>query len=141
MEELFAYALLYCEGFDVWTSYTDALDKLFIENPENEEYLSLEGMTPKEAVMHSIFLMHKMHKSEFDAEYFGKILMKSLQQIYENIDIEVFGRKAYSLWKKLPKHIDREDPFWVLSYADECLAYGDEHQCRQLYEHAMHYYD
>ena len=50
MEELFVYALLYSEGFDVWSSYADILDKLFIEDTKNDTYLSLEGMTPKEAV-------------------------------------------------------------------------------------------
>ena len=37
MEELFVYALLYSEGFDVWPLYADMLDKLFIEDPENEK--------------------------------------------------------------------------------------------------------
>lgn len=138
MEKLFVYALLYSEGFDVWASYADILDMLFIENLENEEYLSLEMMRPKEAVLHSISVMYR---SEFDSEYFGKILMKSLQQIYENISIEVFAKKMYSLWKKLPQHICKEEPFFTLSYADDCLSYGDEYQCRQLYEKAMYYYD
>ncbi|RKI93172.1 hypothetical protein D7V94_04110 [Parablautia intestinalis] len=138
MEKLFVYALLYSEGFDVWASYADTLDMLFIENLENEEYLSLEMMRPKEAVLHSISVMYG---SEFDSEYFGKILMKSLQQIYENISIEVFAKKMYSLWKKLPQHICKEEPFFTLSYADDCLSYGDEYQCRQLYEKAMYYYD
>ena len=138
MEKLFVYALLYSEGFDVWASYADTLDRLFIENLENEEYLSLEMMRPKEAVLHSISVMYR---SEFDSEYFGEILMKSLQQIYENISIEVFAKKMYSLWKKLPQHICKEEPFFTLSYADDCLSYGDEYQCRQLYEKAMYYYD
>ncbi|NBI92513.1 hypothetical protein D3Z45_18555 [Lachnospiraceae bacterium] len=138
MEKLFVYALLYSEGFDVWASYADTLDMLFIENLENEEYLSLEMMRPKEAVLHSISVMYR---SELDSEYFGKILMKSLQQIYKNISIEVFAKKMYSLWKKLPQHICKEEPFFTLSYADDCLSYGDEYQCRQLYEKAMYYYD
>ena len=138
MEKLFVYALLYSEGFDVWASYADTLDMLFIENLENEEYLSLEMMRPKEAVLHIISVMYR---SELYSEYFGKILMKSLQQIYKNISIEVFAKKMYSLWKKLPQHICKEEPFFTLSYADDCLSYGDEYQCRQLYEKAMYYYD
>ena len=46
MEKLFVYALLYSEGFDMWAMYSNTLDKLFIENPEDENYLSLEGMAP-----------------------------------------------------------------------------------------------
>ena len=50
MEELFVYALLYSEGFDVWPLYANKLDRLFMEDMENEAYLTLEGMAPKEAV-------------------------------------------------------------------------------------------
>ncbi len=138
MEELFVYALLCSEGVDMWGMYSQALDRLFIENPGNEDYLSLEEMTPKEAVLHSIAVMRR---TEFNSEYFGKILMKSLQQVYENTALEVFARNMYSLWGKLPEIICEEEPFFTLSYADDCLSYGDEHQCRQLYENAMHYYD
>lgn len=137
MEKLFVYALLYSEGFDVWAMYSDTLDKLFIENPEDENYLSLEGMAPKEAVLHTIAIMHR---NTFDTGYFGKILMESLRQIYENIRLETFAKKMYSLWNKLPGFVDKEEPFFTLCYADDCLSYGDEYQCRQLYEKAMNYY-
>ncbi len=138
MEELFVYALLYSEGFDVWPLYADTLDKLFMEDLENETFLSLEGMTPKEAVLHTIAVMHG---SEFDTESFGKILMGSLLQIYENTEIKLFAERMYSLWSKLPWHIGQYEPFLTLCYADDCLSYHDGEQCRQLYEKAMHYYD
>ena len=137
MEKLFVYALLYSEGFDMWAMYSNTLDKLFIENPEDENYLSLEGMAPKEAVLHTITIMHR---NTFDTGYFGKILMESLRQIYENIRLEIFAKKMYSLWNKLPGFVDKEEPFFTLCYADDCLSYGDEYQCRQLYEKAMNYY-
>lgn len=138
MEELFVYALLYSEDFDVWSLYVSTLDKLFIENPENEIYLSLEGMTPKDAVLHTISIMLE---NKFDTEYFGKILMKALWQIYENIDIKLFTEKMHSLWNKLPWPIDQTEPFVTLCYAGDCLSYHDEEQCRRLYEKAMHYYN
>lgn len=138
MEELFVYALLYSEGFDVWSLYADVLDKLFLENIENETYLSLEGMTPKEAVLHTLSVMDR---SEFDTECFGKILMRSLLRIYESIDIDLFAKKMYSLWNKLPQGIGQKEPFLTLCYADDCLFYHDEEQCRKLYEKAMCYYD
>lgn len=138
MEELFVYALLYSEGFDAWSSYADTLDKLFMEDLENETFLSLEGMTPKDAVLHTIAVMYG---SEFDTESFGKILMRSLLPIYENTNLEIFAEKMYSLWNKLPRRIDEHEPFFTLCYADDCLSYHDEEQCRELYEKAMHYYD
>ena len=138
MEELFVYALLYSEGFDVWPLYADKLDRLFMEDMENEAYLTLEGMAPKEAVLHTLSIMEG---SNFDTEYFGKILMRSLLRIYEDTDIAVFAGKMYSLWNKLPRDTGREEPFLTLCYADDCLSYHDEAQCRKLYEKAMRYYD
>ena len=138
MEELFVYALLYSEGFDVWLLYADKIDKLFVEYMEYETYLSLEGMTPKGAVLHTLSIMDR---NEFDTEYFGKILMRSLLRIYESMDLALFAGKMYSLWNKLPRDIGRREPFLTLCYADDCLSYHDEEQCRKLYEKAMCYYE
>ena len=91
MEELFVYALLYSEGFDMWPSYTGTLDKLFIEDPENEIYLSLEGMAPKEAVLHTLSIMDE---SEFDMESFGKILMQSLLSYHDEEQCRLLYEKA-----------------------------------------------
>ena len=51
MEELFVYALLYSEGFDVWSLYADKLDRLFMEDMENETCLTLEGMADRKSVV------------------------------------------------------------------------------------------
>ena len=67
--------------------------------------------------------------------------MWSLLRIYEDTDIAVFAGKMYSLWNKLPRDTGREEPFLTLCYADDCLSYHDEAQCRKLYEKAMRYYD
>ncbi len=70
MEELFVYALLYSEGFDVWSLYADKLDRLFMEDMENETYLTLEGMAPKEAGLHTLSIMqlrHRIFREDIDA--------------------------------------------------------------------------
>ena len=67
--------------------------------------------------------------------------MRSLLRIYESIDIALFAKKMYSLWNKLPRDIGQKEPFLTLCYADDCLSYHDEEQCRKLYEKAMCYYD
>lgn len=64
--------------------------------------------------------------SEGDTGRFGKILMKSLRRIYEELSLEVFGRKMYSLWMKLLGRIGQEKPFFTFCYADDCLSYGDK---------------
>lgn len=138
MEELFVHALLYSEDLEDWTAYEHTLDKLFMENPENREYLFLEEMTPKEAVLHTIAVMNR---GAFDVELFGKRLMEALRPVYQSSRLDVFAKKMYFLWNKLPPHIDQEEPFFDLSYADDYLSYGDEYTCRQIYEKVLHYYD
>lgn len=131
------YALLYCEGFDVWPMYAETLDQFFLKDPENEEYLALEKMIPKEAVLHSLAVMGR---EKWDVNSFGRVLVKSLGLIYENTELELFSKKMCSLWNKLPMSISMEEPFWPLSYAFEYLPH-DEKGCRQLREKVLHYYD
>ncbi|MCM1286245.1 MAG: hypothetical protein NC213_07805 [Acetobacter sp.] len=138
MEELFVYALLCAEGIDMWDAYAKTLDKLFMEDIDNDIYFSLEEMELKDSILHYISIMYQC---EFKIEYFGKILMQSLQRIYETMHIELFAKKMYSLWNKLPQLICEKEPFFILAYADDCLSYGDKSQCEKLYEIAMHYYD
>ena len=138
MEELFAYALLFSEGYDFWKQYSERLDKLFLESPDNEEYLYLETLkSPKEAVLHIIAVMSE---TSFDTDLFGRTLMKLLGQIYEKSDLADFGTRMYSLWVKLPKSIGENEPFFTLCFADDYLLW-DEEQGRKLYEKAIHYYD
>ena len=40
----------------------------------------------------------------------------------------------YSLWEKLPEHIQDIEPFKVLCYADDSLSWGDENQAKNIYE-------
>lgn len=138
MEELFAYALLFSEGYDFWKQYSEQLDKLFLESPDNEEYLYLETLkSPKEAALHIIAVMSE---ASFDTDLFGRTLMKLIGQIYEKSDLADFGTRMYSLWVKLPKNIEQNEPFFTLCYADDYLSWNKE-QCRKLYEKAIHYYD
>lgn len=68
--------------------------------------------------------------------------MSVLKPIYNQCEIEEFGKKMYELWKRLPSSIEYgENPFFVLNYADDCLSYGDEKQCRELYESMLNYYE
>lgn len=139
MEELFVYALLFCVGYDFWDQYKVQLDSLFLRFPDNEKYLFLEGSkSPKEAALH---IISAMSGQPFDAEAFGRTLMKQIGQIYEKSDLTEFAGRMYLLWKAFPGKIYQEEPFFTFSYADDSLSYGDEKQCRALYERAIHYYD
>lgn len=80
---------------------------------------------------------------EFDSNVFGKALVSGLEKLYKSdtITIQEFGERCYRLWNSLPATINRQEPFWTLSYADDCLSYGDEEQSRSLYEGVFAFYD
>ena len=139
MEKLFVYALLCSVGYDVWEEYKTELDRLFLDNIDNEEYLDLEGRTPKDAILHTLSLMQS---ESINQDIFGKQLMSAIKPIYADCDIKEFGNRMYLLWQRFPSVIEeRKEPFFVFCYADDCLSYGDEKQCRYLYESALGYYD
>ncbi len=138
MEELFVYALLYVIGYKKATEYQYALDKLFLNEPSNRELLDLEGMKYKDAMLH---LFQLMHTKPINSDEFGSFLMRMLKPVYCESNINDFGKKMYELWNNLPHSIYENEPFFIFCYADDCLSYGDEHQCRKLYEKALNYYD
>lgn len=139
MEELFVHAILCGVGFERYEQYEETLERLFEMNLTDEMLLDLYGRKYKDAILdiHSI-----MNEYPLDCELFGRCLMKELKDIYLSIEISEFGKRMYELWNRLPKVIDEmEEPFHVLSYADDCLAYGDEKQCRELYEAMFNFYE
>ena len=139
MEELFVYAILLYEGFVTEHEYNKRLDELFLSNPENDDLLYLEWETNiKKAI---IYIKTNVDYKKLDLEQFGRILMSNLKRVYVNCsDIRYFASRMYSLWKSLPGEIQNVEPFWILSYADDPLSWGDEEQTRNIYEHMLNYY-
>lgn len=137
MEELYVYALLCSVGFDRYAEFQNALDRLFLADPANEVLLDLEERETKDAILHTL---HRMAENGVETEKFGKKLMAALKLLYRSSRISDFAGKMYALWRALPEKLAREEPFATLSYADDCLPYGDEAQCRRLYEAAFDYY-
>ncbi|MGM0125067.1 hypothetical protein IGI37_002463 [Enterococcus sp. AZ194] len=93
--------------------------------------------------------MQRIHKiiykrqEALNGALFGQYLFEKLKKIYfsDELQIDEFGRKMYSIWNTyLPDCLAKEEPFWTLSYADDCLSYGDEKQTRELYEKAFDFY-
>ncbi len=139
MEELFVYAILLYEGFVTEHEYNKRLDELFLSDPENDDLLYLEWETNiKKAI---IYIKTNVDYKKLDLEQFGRILMSNLKRVYVNCsDIRYFASRMYSLWKSLPGDIQNVEPFWILSYADDPLSWGDEEQTRNIYEHMLNYY-
>ena len=139
MEELFVYAILCGIGFEKYDKYQETLDRLFELNPADETLLDLYGRTYKDAMLH---IHSMMNECTLDSQLFGYCLMKELGDMYLSMEISEFGKNMYKLWHRLPNSIDKmQDPFYVLSYADDCLSYGDEKQCRELYESMLKFYE
>lgn len=138
MEELYIYALLYTIGYKKYDEYQCVLDRLFLNEPSNEELLNLEGMKCKDAMLH---LFSLMQTSTIEQDKFGLLLMRILKPVYQKSDIDDFSKRMYNLWQKLPSSMNEKEPFFTFCYADDCLSYGDEKQCRALYEEALNYYE
>lgn len=72
---------------------------------------------------------------------FGKKLALLLEKHYDMCpDKKKFGEKTYSLWRILPWAVSGEDPFRMLSYADDPLSYGDEEGSKGIYQEIFDFY-
>lgn len=140
IEELLIYAILLYEELITENEYNKRLDELFLSTPENDDLLYLEWETDiKKAI---IYIRTHFDYKNLDLERFGKFLMGKLKEVYVNYsDIKCFASRMYRLWESLPGNIQDIEPFWILSYADEPLSWGDEEQARDIYEHMFGYYN
>ena len=138
MEEILVYLILLYEELVTENDYHKRLDELFLDNPEDDDLLYLEWETDiKKAV---IYVRTHIDYNNLDCEQFGRVLMSKIKEIYKNYsDIRKFAERMYSLWESLPGNIQNTEPFWILSYADEPLSWGDEDQTRDIYEHMLNY--
>lgn len=140
MEELLVFAILFCAGYEVESEYQNRLDEMFLENPTDEDLLELEFLSSniKESI---IYIKTHVDYNNFNHDIFGKNLMHRLKVCYENTELGWFAKRTYTIWEELPGNIQDEEPFLILSYADEPLCWGDEKQTRELYEHMLNYYN
>ena len=139
MEELLVFAFLLYEDMVTKDEYNKKLDELFLDNLENDDLLHLEWETDiKKAI---IYIRTHVDYNTFDYEQFGKNLMNKLRVCYENCsDIKSFANRMYHLWEILPGIIQNREPFFMLSYADDPLSWGDEEQTRNIYKKMLNYY-
>lgn len=143
METLIAIALLWKYDLCTCDEYNVHLDEIFLEYPNNDVLLELEECSSDcDSTFHRLYHFWNYEYPEFDTDLFGKSLFSRLQTIYmKNIfSIEEFGKRCYQLWSSFPEKLYAIQPFWTLSYADDCLSYGDEKQTRKLYEEAFNFY-
>ena len=139
MDELFVEAVLYSVGISNPKGYQEVLNTLWESASSELEpiLLDLEALKYKGAMD---YLLALLEGSTVDEAVFGKHLTKRLRELYELLPLADFAKKAYIVWAHLPQSLRDHDPFYILSYADDCLSYGDEVRCRELLEEVMNYY-
>ncbi len=144
LEKLYAEALLWCFGFKSGEEYQSLLNECFTRNSADDIFFQLEQCSSDLNDTMSIFFRFYEYDSNapFNVDEFGMCLFDGLNQAYDSnvFGIDVFGERCYALWNRLPSSLHQIEPFWTLSYADDCLSYNDESQTRKLYEDAFLYY-
>ncbi len=139
MEELLAYAILICEGFDWEDEFHSRLDEMFLNNPNNDDLLELECMSNIKNQI--VYIRANFDYNNINIENFGKTLMKKLTVAYHSTNLRCFTGMMFSLWETLPGNIQDIEPFHTLTYGDEPLCYNDEQQSRLLIEKMLNYYE
>lgn len=138
-EKLLALAILAHEELIGVSQFTEKLDEYFFDDPTNNLLLSLEfEYNDTNSIIATLLNQYEL----IDFNLFGLNLFREIDLIYNssNLDIKKFGEKMYLIWKNIPYPYDEKEPFYTLSYADDCLSYGDEKQTRELYEQVISFY-
>ena len=143
MEKLYAEFLLWLNELNTNEKYESLLHKYFLNAPSDKVLLELEECSSD--ILRTNAILENYWDSEhkiLDVDVFGEYLFSELESIYKfnKFSINEFGKRCYSLWNHLPSHIQQKEPFWTLSYADDCLSWNDETQTRKLYEEAFFFF-
>lgn len=139
MEQLAALCCLWVFGFGTKAEYSAELDRLFLENPDDDLLLELENLGGDYAAAWARISPYLMNAK---IDEFGRMLFGKTEEIYRTnkITLRGFGILCGRLWNALPENICHKEPFVILSYADEPLSWGDEKQSRELFQSMFDYY-
>lgn len=137
-----ALCYVWAFGLSGKDDYAAELDRLFLENTEDDILLELECLGDDRA---AAWARLGWLADRVNIDLFGKELFAALEKVCKaNVfPLAEFGRRCYELWCALPyKPYQYEciEPFLTLTYAADPLSYGDEGQSRDLYEAAFNYY-
>lgn len=138
-EKLAALCALWAFGLGSKEDYCKELDRLFLENPDDDFLLELENLGGDCAAIWARIFPRLMTAN---INEFGRTLFGKLEEIYRanKIPLREFGVRCGKLWGALPEKIDHKEPFVMLCYADEPLSWGDEEQSRELFRKMFEYY-
>ena len=143
MEKLICKSLLWKMELSNGEDYNTTLDKMFLENSNNDLFLELESCSSDSDAAFDILQRYwKYECGDFSVDDFGKCLLEDLKTVYFSnaFIIAEFGKRCYQLWQQLPSEMHTKEPFHTLSYANEPLSWNDEEQTRKLYEDLFDFY-
>ena len=143
MEKLICKSLLWKMELSNGEDYNTTLDKMFLENSNNDLLLELESCSSDSDATFDILQRYwKYECGDFSVDDFGKCLLEDLKTVYFSnaFIIAEFGKRCYQLWQQLPREMHTKEPFHTLSYANEPLSWNDEEQTRKLYEDLFDFY-
>jgi len=138
---LLAYGILLDVGLLSSENYNGYLDAMFTETPDDDLLLELEWCSSH--TQKTIRMIYSFcRETSIEHSVLGKTLTSTAKKIYlkNEMSINAFGSLMYKAWQLLPREIQYDDPFHILSYADDPLSWGDVEQTRELYETFFNYY-
>lgn len=143
MYNLISKSLLWLSGLYTQEDYNQTLDKTFYENPDNQLLLELEICSSDcESTFHTLRRFQTYEYKDFSVDEFGKCLLENLKTVYQSNVFKTYDYaiKCHTLWIYLPEELKFVDPFYVLSYADDPLSWGDEAHTRRIFEDLFDFY-
>jgi len=136
MEKLAVLYCLWAFGLSNKEDCLAELDRLFLENPEDDFLLELESLGSDVRAV----CMRLTRVIGTDVDKFGVELFAALEKVYnENrFTLEEFGGRCYDLWSVLPGSFANDYPFLSLCYAIDEPVFGEEHTrkwYREVFDH------
>lgn len=144
MYKLFVYAYLWKLNLSDGQAYMDFLDKLFLNDSNNDVLLELELCTDVDKSFLRIKRYFDYEIDYFDTDLFGKTLFHELYKIShsEVVSLKLFTTKCYELFNILPLRVDGyEQPFNSLSYIDDMIEYNSLMETKGAIEKMLTFYN
>ncbi len=140
MEKVAALCCLWAFGLGTKEDYSAELDRLFLENAEDDLLLELENLGGSSAAWKMIC---PLVENSLNTDKFCKELLTVLEKTYNENRLSPveFGERRLHMLYSLPRKITGKEPFHSLFFADIPYdEYYDEKQTREIYQKAFDYY-
>lgn len=140
MEKLAALCCLWAFGLGCKEDYSEELDRLFLENSEDDFLLELENLGDCAAAWKRL---STLVECSLNVDKFGTELLAALEEVYNENRLSPleFGERRLHMLYNLPRKISGNEPFHSLFFADIPYdEYYDENRTREIYQNAFDYY-